>query len=113
MCCTACFSYNRYNIDWENGWRLNATCGSPECTTKVLASVVEGLSARLRPSGRGVTVCVDAGDPLCNWTVSDYGPCGYLDEGAVPSYVAAGATVQQMGTYPLQPPCASDSRTVA
>jgi hypothetical protein len=99
------FNLSGYNIDWENGWRINATCASAPCTTDVLARLIGAVSPALGASGRGVTLCVDAGDPLCNWTRTVYGPCGYLDVGGLSHYVAAGVQrVQQMGTYPLKPP---------
>ena len=102
------------------GWRINATCGSPVCTTRILATFVDALSHAMcdRDENRdrtataagcpAVTLCIDAGDPLCTWenrSSSAYGECGYLDLGALPSYVAAGVgRLQHMGTYPLKGP---------
>ena len=98
------FNLSGYNIDWENGWAINATCGA-ECAASVLSRFIGATSRSLRRDGRTISLCVDAGDPLCNWTTSAYGPCGYLDRGAIPQYAAAGVDrVQQMGTYPLKPP---------
>ena len=109
------YNLTGYNIDWENGWNINRTCGSPKCTTHVLAEVIRTLSSSV-----AVTLCVDVGDPLCNFTSRPtdpsapwYGPCGYLDVGAMPHYIAAGVSrVQQMGTYPLKPPFSEERQAI-